>query len=179
MSSLVSLPLLDIQHRIADEYLEFDFRAVGDGRSAQARYANNSNYRNDSLIRKESKSMGLHVNCHGDMLTLELVCVSSLLIQEIKKIIKESEIMKYVCPMLLSFFEMPVLTPHREDDTKWPQKNKDGRQELEIRVGNEHISFEVRQLSSTYMRSYSDISFSRLPRLDPWSMSTSRRILKD
>jgi len=33
---------------------EFDFRVVGDGRSAIARYANNSNYRNDSLIRKES-----------------------------------------------------------------------------------------------------------------------------
>ncbi len=35
-------------------YQEFDFRVVGDGRSATARYANNSNYRNDSLIRKES-----------------------------------------------------------------------------------------------------------------------------
>jgi Mago nashi protein len=34
--------------------LEFDFRVIGDGRSATARYANNSNYRNDSLIRKES-----------------------------------------------------------------------------------------------------------------------------
>lgn len=34
---------------------EFDFRVVGDGRSAVARYANNSNYRNDSLIRKESE----------------------------------------------------------------------------------------------------------------------------
>ena len=32
---------------------------------------------------------------------------------------------------------------YREDDTKWPEKNKDGRQELEIRMGNEHISFEV------------------------------------
>lgn len=32
---------------------------------------------------------------------------------------------------------------NREDDSKWPQKNKDGRQELEIRIGNEHISFEV------------------------------------
>jgi hypothetical protein len=32
----------------------------------------------------------------------------------------------------------------REDDSKWPQKNKDGRQELEIRMGSEHISFEVR-----------------------------------
>lgn len=35
------------------------------------------------------------------------------------------------------------LTSNREDDTKWPEKNKDGRQELEIRLGNEHISFEV------------------------------------
>lgn len=50
--------------------------------------------------------------------------VSSLMIQEIKRIIKDSEIMK-------------------EDDSKWPQKNKDGRQELEIRVGSEHIQFEV------------------------------------
>ncbi|KAI9814444.1 MAG: hypothetical protein M1827_003300 [Pycnora praestabilis] len=46
-----------------------------------------------------------------------------------KRIIKESEIMK-------------------EDDTKWPQKNKDGRQELEIRLGNEHISFETAKIGS-------------------------------
>ena len=31
----------------------------------------------------------------------------------------------------------------REDDSKWPEKNRDGRQELEIRMGNDHISFEV------------------------------------
>lgn len=45
-----------IPARIADGVVtaEFDFRVVGDGRSAVARYANNSNYRNDSLIRKES-----------------------------------------------------------------------------------------------------------------------------
>ncbi|KAK4543632.1 Protein mago nashi [Oleoguttula mirabilis] len=88
----------------------FDFRVVGDGRSAIARYANNSNYRNDSLIRKE-------------------MCVSSLMVQEIKRIIKESEVLK-------------------EDDTKWPQKNKDGRQELEIRLGSEHISFETAKIGS-------------------------------
>ncbi len=57
------------------------------------------------------------------------VCVSSLMISEMKRIIKDSEIMK-------------------EDDTKWPQKNKDGKQELEIRLGNEHISFEVITLST-------------------------------
>ncbi|KAI1334302.1 Mago nashi protein [Xylariaceae sp. FL0016] len=95
--------------RFGHEFLEFDFRVVGDGRSAVARYANNSNYRNDSLIRKE-------------------MCVSSLVVDEIKRIVKSSEIMK-------------------EDDSKWPQKNKDGRQELEIRVGNDHISFEVSEAS--------------------------------
>jgi protein mago nashi len=52
------------------------------------------------------------------------VCVSSLLIAEIKRIVKDSEIMK-------------------EDDSRWPQKNKDGRQELEIRLGSDHIQFEV------------------------------------
>ena len=46
------------------------------------------------------------------------------MITEMKRIIKDSEIMK-------------------EDDSKWPQKNKDGKQELEIRLGNDHISFEV------------------------------------
>lgn len=52
------------------------------------------------------------------------MCVSSLVVDEIKRIVKSSEIMK-------------------EDDAKWPQKNKDGRQELEIRLGNDHISFEA------------------------------------
>lgn len=50
------------------------------------------------------------------------------MVSEIKRIIKESEIMK-------------------EDDSKWPQKNKDGRQELEIRMGSDHISFEVGRLT--------------------------------
>ena len=34
----------------------------------------------------------------------------------------------------------------REDDTNWPKKNIVGKQELEIRVGNDHIAFEVRTL---------------------------------
>ena len=40
-------------------------------------------------------------------------------------------------------FPDAILTINREDDSKWPQKNKDGRQELEIRIGNDHIAFEV------------------------------------
>jgi protein mago nashi len=50
-------------------------------------------------------------------------------IDEIKRIVKDSEVMK-------------------EDDSKWPQKNKDGRQELEIRLNGEHISFETAKIGS-------------------------------
>jgi protein mago nashi len=31
----------------------------------------------------------------------------------------------------------------REDDVAWPKKNIVGRQELEVRIDKEHISFEV------------------------------------
>ena len=63
------------------------------------------------------------------------------MVDEIKRIIKTSEIMKYV-PLSMSH-KLAGLQLYREDDSKWPQKNKDGRQELEIRLGSEHISFEV------------------------------------
>ncbi|KAJ5301703.1 hypothetical protein PENANT_c002G05025 [Penicillium antarcticum] len=96
--------------RFGHEFLEFDLRTIAEGSSAAVRYANNSNYRNDSLIRKE-------------------MCVSAATIAEVKRIIKESEVLK-------------------EDDSKWPTKNKDGRQELEIRIGNEHISFETAKIGS-------------------------------
>lgn len=60
------------------------------------RYANNSNYRNDSLIRKESESSTAPKRIEiEDCLTGDTVCVSSAMIQEIKRIIKESEIIKY------------------------------------------------------------------------------------
>ncbi|CAG8435581.1 2251_t:CDS:2 [Scutellospora calospora] len=49
--------------------------------------------------------------------------------KELKRIIQESEVMK-------------------EDDQRWPKKNVVGRQELEIRLGNEHISFETAKIGS-------------------------------
>lgn len=76
-----------------------------DGKSAVLRYANNSNYKNDNLIRKEAT-------------------ISPTVVEEIRRIITESEIVQ-------------------EDDKKWPPKNRDGKQELEIRLGAFHISFEV------------------------------------
>ncbi|KAM3589876.1 hypothetical protein VKS41_000730 [Umbelopsis sp. WA50703] len=91
--------------RYGHEFLEFEFRSDG-----LCRYANNSQYRNDSLIRKE-----MHL--------------SPTMLKELKRIIEDSEIMK-------------------EDDNQWPRKNVVGRQELEIRLGNEHISFETAKLQS-------------------------------
>jgi protein mago nashi len=78
---------------------------LDDGKSAILRYANNSNYKNDNLIRKEAT-------------------ISPTVVEEIRRIITESEILQ-------------------EDDKKWPRKNRDGKQELEIRLGAFHISFEV------------------------------------
>jgi len=37
----------------------------------------------------------------------------------------------------------------REDDSKWPPKNKDGMQELAIKIGKEGISFQVSEESVT------------------------------
>ncbi|KAI0275520.1 mago nashi, partial [Russula aff. rugulosa BPL654] len=86
------------------EFLEFEYS------HGRLRYANNSNYRNDSLIRKE-------------------MWVSSLVVKEIKRIVEQSEIIK-------------------EDDTNWPKKNIVGKQELEIRIGNDHIAFETAKIGS-------------------------------
>ncbi|KAI8881317.1 putative mago nashi protein [Backusella circina FSU 941] len=91
--------------RYGHEFLEFEFRSNG-----LCRYANNSNYRNDRLIKKE-------------------MYVSPAVIDEIKRIIADSEVMK-------------------EDDSEWPTKNVVGSQEIEIRFGNEHISFETAKLGS-------------------------------
>ncbi|TIB71066.1 hypothetical protein E3Q19_02526, partial [Wallemia mellicola] len=86
------------------EFLEFEYTR------GRLRYANNSNYRNDELIRKE-------------------IWLNDLLALEIKKLIKESEIIK-------------------ENDVNWPKRDINGRQELEIRLEDEHISFETSKIGS-------------------------------
>jgi protein mago nashi len=65
------------QGRYGHEFLEFDFRVQEMGRAAILRYANNSNYRNETLIKKEA-------------------CVSEAVIRELKRIISDSEILKYM-----------------------------------------------------------------------------------
>nr|XP_029119992.1 protein mago nashi homolog isoform X1 [Elaeis guineensis] len=91
--------------KFGHEFLEFEFRPDG-----KLRYANNSNYKNDTMIRKE-------------------VFVTPAVLRECRRIIADSEIMK-------------------EDDNNWPEPDRVGRQELEIVMGNEHISFTTSKIGS-------------------------------
>nr|ODN73637.1 protein mago nashi [Cryptococcus depauperatus CBS 7841] len=86
------------------EFLEFEYF------HGRIRYANNSNYRNENLIRKET-------------------FVSPAVAEELKRIVRESEITK-------------------EDDVSWPKKDVVGKQELEVRLDKEHISFETAKIGS-------------------------------
>jgi len=91
--------------KFGHEFLEFEFRPGG-----KLRYANNSKYKNESMIRKE-------------------VTVSESVMQELKRIIEDSEIMK-------------------EDDHSWPEPDVVGKQELEVVLGDEHISFTTSKIGS-------------------------------
>jgi protein mago nashi len=46
----------------------------------------------------------------------------------------------------------------REDDSKWPEPDKVGRQELEIVIGDKHISFATSKFGS-----YVDVQNSKDP----------------
>eukprot|EP01012_Entosiphon_sulcatum_P011699 TRINITY_DN171_c0_g1_i1.p1 TRINITY_DN171_c0_g1~~TRINITY_DN171_c0_g1_i1.p1 ORF type:complete len:150 (+),score=48.27 TRINITY_DN171_c0_g1_i1:40-489(+) len=91
--------------KFGHEFLEFEFRPDG-----LLRYANNSNYKKDVMIRKE-------------------VFVNECVLRELRRIIEESEVMK-------------------EDDQNWPEPDRVGRQELEVVMGNEHISFTTTKIGS-------------------------------
>jgi protein mago nashi len=86
------------------EFTEFELLPSG-----RLRYANQSGYKHDSIIRKD-------------------VFVSPAVVEETRRIILESEITKV-------------------DDSKLKEPN-DGRQELELRIGNEHFSFTCAQIGS-------------------------------
>ena len=91
--------------KFGHEFLEFEFRTDG-----RLRYANNSNYKNDTMIRKQA-------------------FVSPSVLAELRRVIAESDIT-------------------REDDKNWPAGDRNGRQELEVVCGNEHISFTTNKIGS-------------------------------
>eukprot|EP01098_Paradermamoeba_levis_P016282 TRINITY_DN869_c0_g1_i1.p1 TRINITY_DN869_c0_g1~~TRINITY_DN869_c0_g1_i1.p1 ORF type:complete len:147 (-),score=33.13 TRINITY_DN869_c0_g1_i1:116-556(-) len=91
--------------KFGHEFLEFEFRSDG-----KLRYANNSHYKNETMIRKEA-------------------FVTGSVLKELQRIIIDSEIMK-------------------EDDNLWPLPDKVGKQELEIVLDDEHISFTTSKIGS-------------------------------
>ena len=68
--------------KFGHEFLEFEFRPNG-----RMRYANNSQYKSDTLIRKEGTNPLKWLLC-------VLVYVNDTVLDEIKRIIKESDIIK-------------------------------------------------------------------------------------
>jgi len=52
-----------------------------------------------------------------------------MVVKELKRIVETSDIVK-------------------EDDTNWPKKNIVGKQELEIRIGGDHIAFETAKIGA-------------------------------
>ena len=91
--------------KFGHEFMEFEVQPNG-----RLRYANNSNYKQAQMIRKE-------------------VTLSPAVLEELKRIIEESDITK-------------------EDDNNWPEPDRVGRQELEVKLGNEHISFTCAKIGS-------------------------------
>lgn len=69
--------------------MEFEFRPDG-----RLRYANNSNYKNDVMIRKEGTSLDDSVKCSGYALTPSAGRVGPMVMETLKKIIADSEILK-------------------------------------------------------------------------------------
>ena len=74
------------------------------------------------------------------------VWIGPLIVKELKRIVESSEITKcvnFTSDIYMHIWLIFVTQIQREDDTNWPKKNIVGKQELEIRVGNDHIAFEV------------------------------------
>ncbi|KAL2301931.1 hypothetical protein Nmel_011332 [Mimus melanotis] len=137
--------------KFGHEFLEFEFRPDGEsgagarGRWAalleggmagrgyprrKLRYANNSNYKNDVMIRKEVRAARLGAMGQLKGLWARLgAYVHKSVMEELKRIIDDSEITK-------------------EDDALWPPPDRVGRQELEIVIGDEHISFTTSKIGS-------------------------------
>ena len=99
------------------------------------RYANNSNYKNDTMIRKEAYVNRCVLSGKGRVLRSKIsqnhkkLWKLSSIILELKRIIEDSEILK-------------------EDDNLWPRPDRVGRQELEVVLGEDHISFTTSKIGS-------------------------------
>lgn len=97
--------------RFGHEFLEFELLPSG-----MLRYANNSNYKHESLIRKE-------------------LCVKRIVLEEAARMCREAGVVA-----------APETAPM--DDREWPMADRDGRQELEVICGDEHVFLETGKIAS-------------------------------
>eukprot|EP00954_Amorphochlora_amoebiformis_P019461 1332857-Amorphochlora_amoeboformis.AAC.2 len=110
--------------KFGHEFLEFEFRPDG-----LLRYANNSRYKKAMMIRKEGAPTPISIlSCFTHTFTPP-VTVGQEVLDELKRIIQLSEITK-------------------ENDKSWPEPDAVGRQELEIVINNQHISFVTAKIGS-------------------------------
>lgn len=91
--------------KFGHEFMEFEIKP-----DATLRYANNSNYKNDSIIRKEVK-------------------LNTCVVNELRRIVTESGILDAT-------------------DDAWPEPNNVGKQELEITLGDNKLTFETAKIGS-------------------------------
>ncbi|KAL8489635.1 hypothetical protein ACS0TY_025512 [Phlomoides rotata] len=113
--------------KFGHEFLEFEIRPDG-----KLRYANNSNYKNDTMIRKE-------------------VFLTPAVLKECRRIVADSEVLAAVfMSVVVCYYDLNewLVQIMKEDDNNWPEPDRVGRQELEIVMGNEHISFTTSKIGS-------------------------------
>ncbi|UVC50213.1 protein mago nashi-like protein [Theileria orientalis] len=91
--------------KFGHEFLEFE--VDGNGR---LRYANNSNYKRDVMIKKE-------------------VYLRPEVVNELKRIVVESDVAN-------------------EDDSEWPQPDRIGKQELEVKLGGKYHTYTTSKIGS-------------------------------
>uniref|UniRef100_A0A7S1CEK3 Protein mago nashi n=1 Tax=Bicosoecida sp. CB-2014 TaxID=1486930 RepID=A0A7S1CEK3_9STRA len=91
--------------KFGHEFMEIELKPDG-----RLRYANNSNYKRDAIIRKEAT-------------------VSKSVRGEFQRIIQESGVLE--C-----------------SDERWPEPDAGGKQELEVVLGRDHISFTCAKIGS-------------------------------
>lgn len=73
---------------------------------------------------------------------------------------------------LLTPYKLAIASDKREDDKSWPERNIVGKQELEVKLGEYHVSFEV-SLTRTFHGA--EMAGGKLREDWSWEMSGARR----
>jgi protein mago nashi len=99
--------------RFGHEFIEFELRPDG-----HLRYANNSNYKHDTIIRRELR-------------------VGRLVREQVLLLVKEAGLVSHTDGSAVAL-----------NDEKWPLPNRDGRQELEVICSGEHVYLSTCKIGS-------------------------------